>query len=271
MNSPFAWPGGKRYLKKLLLRLLPEHRAYVEVFAGSAKLLFAKEPSRWEIVNDLNDDIVNFFRVAKHRPAELAELFEQDIIHGERFRELRRLSDQPCEMGRALRFAYLVWWSFGGKGEHFAGHTIEQLEKMRLPVKRSLAVVRDLLTKTSARLGNVLIDKRDFTECIRRYDSRSTFFYCDPPYVHFRENGQYGPMPLARHEELFAALKKARGNFLLSYDDCEEVRELARSMKFNLRCVSVLYTLGSNAKPKPVSELIISNREIPATMLAQAS
>jgi len=70
MDAPFGWPGGKRNLRKTLIELLPAHRAYVEVFSGSAKLLFAKEPSEWEIVNDVNDDLLNFFRVAKHRPAE---------------------------------------------------------------------------------------------------------------------------------------------------------------------------------------------------------
>jgi DNA adenine methylase len=45
----------------------------VEVFCGSAKLLFAKPPSRWEVINDVNDDLLNFFRVVKHRPSELAE------------------------------------------------------------------------------------------------------------------------------------------------------------------------------------------------------
>jgi DNA adenine methylase len=266
MNSPFAWPGGKRYLKKVLLTLIPEHKAYVEVFAGSAKLLFAKDRSRWEIVNDVNDDVINFFRIAKHRPAELAEMFEHECIHSTRFRELRGLSEQPGELERALRFAYLVWWSFGGKGEHFAGHTIEQLDKMNMPVKKSLSVVRELLRKTSERLSNVLLERRDFADCIRRYDSRSTFFYCDPPYVHFKDNGQYAPMDMARHQLLFEVLRKAKGRVLMSYDDCPEIRALARASKFHVRCVSVLYTLGSNSAPKPVSELLISNYELPSPM-----
>lgn len=263
MDSPFPWPGGKRYLKKLLLTLIPAHRAYVEVFAGSAKLLFAKAPSHWEIVNDLNDDVVNFFRVAKHRPAELAEMFERECIHATRFRQLRTETAPACELERALRFAYLVWWSFGGKGQHFAGATIQQLDKMAMPVKKSLAVVRDLLLKTSERLANVQIDHRDFTECIGRYDSDKTFFYCDPPYVHFNSNGQYDPMPAERHRDLFKALARIRGTFLLSYDDCPEVRELAKRHRFQVKPVSVLYTLGSKA-PKEVGELLISNYALSA-------
>ena len=104
MESPFGWPGGKRNLKKLLLALIPPHQAYVEVFAGSAKLLFAKERSPWEIVNDLNDDLVNFFRVAKHRPAELAERLEHDLIAAGRFAELKDAARMESEIERALRF-----------------------------------------------------------------------------------------------------------------------------------------------------------------------
>lgn len=267
MDSPFAWPGGKRYLKKMLLTLIPEHKAYVEVFSGSAKLLFAKDPSKWEVMNDLNDDLINFFRVAKHRPAELAELFEHECIHATRFKELRTM-EAHGELERALKFAYTVWWSYGGKGEHFAGHTIQQLDKMKLPVKKSLLVVRELLRKTSDRLANVLIDKRDFLDCLARYDSKQTFFYCDPPYMHFARNGQYGPMPYEKHKDLFRALKKIKGTFLLSYDDCKEVRELAAWAGFKTKTVGVVYSLGAGA-PKPVSELLISNYAINASSPAR--
>src|SRR5438270_4491529 len=121
MDSPFPWPGGKRALKKVLLQLIPKHRAYVEVFAGSAKLLFAKSPSRWEVLNDVNDDLLNFFRVVKHRPAELAERMERDFIGKARFVDLRAKTKMENEIDRAMRFLYLVWYSFGAKGEHFAG------------------------------------------------------------------------------------------------------------------------------------------------------
>jgi DNA adenine methylase len=89
MNAPFAWPGGKKNLKRTLLALVPPHDAYVEVFSGSAKLLFAKDPARWEVLNDLNGDLINFFRVVKHRAAELAERFQLECVHAARFRELR--------------------------------------------------------------------------------------------------------------------------------------------------------------------------------------
>ncbi len=263
MNSPFAWPGGKRNLKKTLLSLIPEHEIYVEVFAGSAKLLFAKPLSRCEIMNDINGDVTNFFRVAKHRPAALAELFDHEIVHAERFRDLRHTATPDDELHRALRFAYLVWYSYGAKGEHFAGANAKQLAGAGTKLKRSLDRVRDLLDATAARLRNVLIEQRSFEEILARYDSAETWFYLDPPYVHFQSNGRYTALGQEQREHLFTLLAELRGSFLLSFDDCHEVRALSRLHKFHLRRVEVGYTLASSAaNRRNAGELLISNKAL---------
>jgi DNA adenine methylase len=261
MESPFGWPGGKRNLKKVLLDAIPQHKAYVEVFAGSAKLLFAKTPSPWEILNDINDDLVNFFRVAKHRPAELSERLEHDLIAAGRFTELKQENKQEGEIERALRFAYLTWYSFGCKGEHFASLQIKHLGKAAHPVKRSLIKVRTLLADVAERLRNVLVENRDFAECIRRYDSRDTFFYCDPPYTDFGSNGRYKPLG-DRNRELFKLLSSIDGKFLLSFDDSATVRQLAREFSFRVTKVTVPYTLGGRSKPVIANEVLISNYRV---------
>ena len=257
MDAPFGWPGGKRNLRKTLLQLLPAHRAYVEVFSGSAKLLFAKEPSEWEIVNDVNDDLVNFFRVAKHRPSALAEQLECEMVAATRFRELRSSIAPTDEIERAARFLYLTWYSYGSKGEHFASTKIGQIEKRKSPVRKLLSGVREALRLTAERLRTVLVECRDFAECIKRYDSRETFFYCDPPYTHFQENGRYQPLG-ERQTELFDLLAGAKGKFLLSLDDCSEVRALVSKHKLGTRRVKVNYSLGAGTQKK-VGELLIAN------------
>jgi DNA adenine methylase len=242
VRSPFAWPGGKRGLTKTLLGRLPEHRVYVEVFAGSAKLLFAKAPSEREVMNDLNGEVTNFFRVAKHRPAELAECFDQEIVHAGRFRELREFTGQEDELHRALRFAYLVWYSYGAKGDHFAGGSAKMVEGRPL---RSLDRVRELLAQTATRLRNVLIEQRDFSQVLTRYDSADAFFYLDPPYVHFGNLARYDALSEERRTELFQLLSELKGKFLMSFDDCDEVRDLSRRHKFQVERVEVSYTLAN--------------------------
>jgi DNA adenine methylase len=261
MESPFGWPGGKRNLKKLLLSLIPKHQAYVEVFAGSAKLLFAKEPSPWEIINDLNNDLVNFFRVAKHRPAELAERLEHDFVAAARFFELRDAQRQENEIDRALQFAYVTWYSFGSKGESFASLQIKHLHTDKSPVKKPLTRVRTLLADVSDRLRNVLVENRDFADCIRRYDCPETFFYCDPPYTDFHRIARYEPLG-GRNKELFELLSKIKGKFLLSFDCAAEVLKLARSHRFFVREVRTMYSIGSKGR-KPVKEVLISNYKLP--------
>ena len=135
--------------ERRLLVLIPPHEAYVEVFAGSAKLLFAKEPTAWEVINDVNGDLINFFRVVKHRAAELTERFQLECAHRDRFRELKLAPSTPDEIERALRFAYLTWYSFGSKGEHFAACPVRSMESQSIAVHRSLSGVRDLLAATA--------------------------------------------------------------------------------------------------------------------------
>lgn len=259
MNSPFPWPGGKRALQKTLLGLIPEHKIYAEVFAGSAKLLFAKSPAGLEIMNDLNGDLINFFRVAKHRPSELAEQLQLECIHAGRFRELRTKTEPDNEIERALRFAYLVWYSFGAKGEHFASSSARSPR-----AKRPLNRVRDLLQTTAERLATVLIEQRDFEEILSRYDSPGTFFYLDPPYVEFEPNGRYRPLTKERRAEMFVQLASLKGRFLMSFDDCSEVRALSRKCGFKTRKVGVVYTICGSAQRKTSPELLIANYAIGA-------
>ena len=241
-RSPFAWPGGKRALTKTLLARLPAHKVYVEVFAGSAKLLFAKPASPCEVMNDLNGEVTNFFRVAKHRPAELAECFDREIVHAGRFRELHDFTGQEDELHRALRFAYLVWYSYGAKGEHFAGGSAKMVTSR--PV-RSLDRIRGLLDGTAARLRSVLIEQRDFAEVLQRYDTPETHFYLDPPYVHFGNLTRYEALTAERREELFGLLARLQGTFCMSFDDCSEIRELSRRHGFQVEHVEVSYWLAN--------------------------
>lgn len=259
MISPFPWPGGKRALVRTLISAIPAHRIYVEVFAGSAKLLFAKKPSELEVINDVNGDVTNFFRVAKHRAAELAERFEIECLHAGRFRELVESPGSACEIERALRFAYLAWFSFGGKGQHFARPSVKDLR-----LKRSLDTVRGLLNATSSRLARVLIDQRDYADILDRYDTKETFFYLDPPYVEYSANGRYAPMTAERRAEMFAQLARVKAKWLMSFEDHAEAREAAKRYGFTMRKVGVLYTLSGQAKRKQVSELLISNFRIAA-------
>ena len=71
LNSPFKWVGGKSRIRKAIIPLLPPHTCYVEPFAGAAWVLFGKPLSDVEVLNDIDQELVNFFRVVREQPQEL--------------------------------------------------------------------------------------------------------------------------------------------------------------------------------------------------------
>lgn len=267
MNGPFAWPGGKRLLIKTLLPLIPEHDAYVEVFCGSAKLMFAKAPSPWEVINDINGDLINYFRVAKHRAGELAEALETELVASERFLELKLRGGGVAlsEIDRALSFLYLTEYSFGGKGIDFAGVNIGHGQP---PVKKSLERVRETLQDVSKRLSEVLIENRDWRACIDRYDSPETFLYLDPPYVSFGRLGRYKQPEAEMHAELMDRLARIKGKFLMSHENHELIRSGAKMHGFQVREVQTKYTLAGKSNDTKTTELVIANYKLPRQVSA---
>jgi DNA adenine methylase len=260
VNSPFAWPGGKRGLTKKILPLIPEHDAYCEPFCGSAKLLFAKDTCGFEVINDINGDLVNFFRVVKHRPSALAEALEREIVARDRFAELKQQTGLTCEIERAARFFFLQKQSFGAKGADFASQVPAY---GRGSVKSSLDAVADSFESVARRLRRVLVENRDWRWCVERFDSPGTFFYCDPPYTSFGKIGAYAQPEEGWHAGLMATLATIQGKFLLSLDAAPEIRREAAKHGFEVRKVETTYTLAGGSNKKRVGELLIANYPLP--------
>jgi len=109
VNSPIKWVGGKSRLRKQIVELLPAHTCYVEPFAGAAWVLFAKPPSDVEVLNDKDQELINFFRVLKEKPEELIASFDWDLVSRAEFERLASL--EPCKLTdvqRAHRFYYIT-------------------------------------------------------------------------------------------------------------------------------------------------------------------
>src|SRR3972149_5511738 len=109
VNSPFKWVGGKSRLRKQIISLLPKHTCYVEPFSGAAWVLFGKPPSDVEVLNDIDQELVNFFRVVKDKPDELIASFEWELVSRAEFTRLASLdSTQLTDVERAHRFCFLI-------------------------------------------------------------------------------------------------------------------------------------------------------------------
>ncbi|WP_049191956.1 DNA adenine methylase, partial [Serratia marcescens] len=112
------WVGGKRKLARQILPLFPKHTCYVEPFCGGAALFFSKEPSKVEVVNDINGELINLYRVVKHHLEEFVRQFKWALSSRQIFEwEKLCVPETLTDIQRAARFYYLQNMAFGAKVE----------------------------------------------------------------------------------------------------------------------------------------------------------
>lgn len=260
MQTFFPWVGGKRQLAKRLLSLIPDHTCYVEIFAGSARLLFSKDPdaSKAEVINDLDDDIVNLFDVVQ-APSKFKGFLDRlrwllsSRTKFEQFKRFEVIGLTPVD--RAVRFYYLLKNCFAGnlKSPTFGYGTSRRAKMVNGPY------IQARLAEVHGRLRGVYIEHLDFEDCIRRYDRTHTFFYADPPYIDAKEHRC--TFTESDHARLASALRGIKGRFLLSYNDHPTIRRLYKGHR--IRTVHVQYTISRRKGLTPSHELLIANYPLP--------
>lgn len=249
MDSFISWVGGKKQLRKEIIKRFPVEgvEKYVEVFGGAGWVLFGKEPHKKEIYNDINGELVNLFRMVKYHPDALeAELTFMLNSREEFFRQKLMPPDRLTELQRAARLYYLIRASYGSKVSTFGCHF------------RDVSVIKNL-QEVHKRLTGVLIENKSFEEIIQRQDGEGTLFYLDPPYhgtekFYEMENG-FGE---DKHRKLAELLRNVKGKWILSYNDDAFVRELYQGFRIEKieRKNNMGMAVGGN---KVFRELIIRN------------
>lgn len=122
------WIGGKRRLAKQILPLIPEHTCYVEPFCGAGAIFFLKEPSKVEVLNDINGDLVNLYRVVRCHLEEFVRQFKWAMVSRQVFEWLRITRPETLtDIQRAARFYYLQKQAFGGKVD---GRTTDMVNRI---------------------------------------------------------------------------------------------------------------------------------------------
>ena len=218
--------GSKWRLARTIVGLMPPHEVYIEVFGGSAAVLFHKPRSRMEVYNDINGDVVNFFRVLRDSPEELARAVAlTPWARAEYYEAQAALGKVDSPVERARRLLVVHWMSHNPSAVVWrTGFRADRPDRLRRWVK----LPGSLLTVAS-RLRGVIIEQMDFESIIEKYDSQSTFFYCDPPYLCStrHENTKYASdMPDDDHARLADALASIRGTAIVSGYPTEEYRRL---------------------------------------------
>ncbi len=256
MRTLFPYIGGKHRIAKRLAAILPEHKCYVEVFAGAANLLLAKEPSKAEVINDVNSDLINIFRVLRYHADEL--LKELSFLTHSR-EEFNTAFDQPglTDIQRAARYWYRLRTTFGGTGPK--GHRSFSTKTLGKATVRLADL--DVLQWVHQRLDGVQIENDDFERIIDRYDRKHTVFFCDPPYYQAADYGV--KFDFDDQVRLAARLRKIKGKFLMTIGSHKRIRPLYKG--FNIKSFDVKYSVARDktAKGRDASELLIANYPLP--------
>lgn len=233
----FGWYGGKFSHLDWLLPLLPTCHHYCEPFGGSAAVLLNRDPSKVETYNDIDGEIVNFFRVLRDNKAELIEAIGLTPFSREEY--YLALSDQGSDassLERARRFFIRARQSRTGLAQtasigRWANCKNTSRAGMSGVVSRWLGSIQTL-PAIAERLLRVQIENRPALEVIKLYDSAKTLFYCDPPYVHSTrgDSKAYGfEMNEDAHLALSIGLKKCKGKVALSGYRCDLMDHLYKS------------------------------------------
>lgn len=254
-KSPLAWVGGKSKLTATIIPLIPPHKCYVETFAGAAWVMFRKPESKVEVINDINSDLVTLYRVIQNHLEEFVRYFKWSLISREEFARLQAVSPETLtDIQRSARFYYLVRNAFGAKivGQSFG---IANTSKPRLNLLR----LEEDLSEAHLRLSRATVENLPYETLIKRYDSKDTFFYCDPPYWDCENDYGKGLFGKEDFIQLRDLLVKCQGKWLVSINNVPQIRELFKG--YELKEVQTSYSI-NGGNMKPITELLIANYKL---------
>lgn len=237
---PFGWYGGKFSHLDWLLPLLPECHHYCEPFAGSGAILLNREPSPVETFNDLDGEVVNFFRVLRDDKKRLVEAIGLTPFSREEFAIACEVNPGLSPLERARRFYVRARQVRTGLAQtaslgRWANCKNTSRAGMSGVISRWLGAIEDL-PAVAERLLRVQIENRPAIDAIRLYDSPGTLFYCDPPYVHSTRgdsNAYEFEMTDKQHEELAEVLNGVQGMVAFSNYQAEILDEFFPAPKWH--------------------------------------
>lgn len=237
-----------------ILARMPDHTCYCEPFAGGLAVLFTKLPSKCEVINDVNGELINLYCCTKEHLPELLRQIELMPVSRELFYRLRDQSPVGLtDIQRAARFFYLIRVGFGSD----AGCRV----KPSFGVTRTSGhkfnpdYVRQVLEAGSARLSSVTIEHMSWDRCAALYDAPGTVFYFDPPYYETMGYGvEFGD---DQYYLLADFMRRCEGKVLLSINDHPFIRDVFGGFEFDE--LTTRYTVNNKSGGKPAAELLVRN------------
>lgn len=253
INSFMAWVGGKKALRDEILARFPRnYKRYIEVFGGAGWVLFHKPPGNdFEVFNDFNGNLVNLYRCVREQPEALRNELRYMLNSRLDFEYMKGMLHSQAVLPDVRRAAYyyaLIRYSYAVGTSTFGSQPHAMWNNF------------PLIESAAGRLQKVVIENKDCVKLIRQYDRPESFFYCDPPYYNADQYYEAVSSDGFDHAGLADALLGIKGKFLLSYNDCPEIRALYDRPGIVVEGISRLSNIAQryeNGKQYP--ELLISN------------
>lgn len=263
MKTPISWYGGKQMMLRYIIPIIPNHEVYTESFFGGGAVFFAKPPAACEVINDLNNEAVNFYRVSKTNHQNLAYHVTTTLHSRNAYDDAKVIYSYPHlfdEVKRAWAFYTMCNQSFSSNLSSFGfdrtGSTPKKLDNKRI----------NFTYEIEKRLERATIESDDAIKVITRYDTDKAFHYVDPPY--FNSNcGHYGGYKQSDFESLLQTLSQVKGKFLLSSYPSDILKDYTKEFGWDQVGVEKSVAVSKNINKKKI-EVLTANYPIASKVKA---
>lgn len=245
-----------------ILPLIPEHDIYTEAFLGGGAIYFSKEPSKVEVVNDVNGEIINFYKIITTDFWRLNELIQATLHSREQYEEAMVVYNHP-KLFDPIKRAWAFWiltnqgfvskigsWGYEKEGVGL----VKKLESKKVEFDRSIRT----------RLERTQIECNDALKVINSRDTARTFHYVDPPYYN-SNMGHYDGYTEDNYRELLETLANVKGKFLLSNYRSELLKSYIDRHKWHIMYYEKQLS-ASDTKSKRKIEVLVANYDIEAIL-----
>lgn len=249
--KPFLkYVGGKRWIAKRIIQMLPPHTCYAEPFGGMGAVLLAKERSKVEVWNDIDGGLANLMRVVKYHPQALADELDFMLMHRAERLLWRDKHPGETDIQRAARWIMV-------RHSGFQGLSDKSFAVSRKGSAKPVDVLVEQIRAVSRRLQGVMIESVTWQRCMDLYDSEQTVFFLDPPYADGDQEMYAHGFSEEDHRALRERLRHLKGAWILTYGDHPLIRDLYADCR--VQEVSRVRKLNQDAR-RHYTELIILPR-----------
>lgn len=254
LKTPLVYYGGKQTMLKYILPLIPEHSIYTEAYAGGCAVLFAKERCKVEVINDLNGELINFYRICQLQPEALEREIKTSLHARELHEHALHIYRHPVFFNPVQR-AWAAWYSLktSFSAQIGCGFSYDRHGKKPAALQTAVTGFDDTIIE---RVKQVTIEQNEATKIIRTYDTPETFHFIDPPYVYCNQghyNGMFNHQSLVELLELCSGLQ---GKFMLTMYPNDVIQSFVDKHNWTIHEVNRTVTAAKTTRRKQVEWMV---------------